>query len=58
MALPADDAATLAVVCIEVPLMMLAWPETRELTQRLMYLTVFVWLWRNFLACLGERRTP
>jgi hypothetical membrane protein len=51
-------AGALAVICVVMPLLMLAWPEVQGLTQRLMYLAVFAWLWCYFPARLGTARMP
>lgn len=41
-------AAALAVVCVALPLLMLASPPYQGAIQRLMYLAVFGWLWRYY----------
>ncbi len=39
---------TLAVLCLALPLSMLAYPELQGLIQRFMYLLLFVWLWIHY----------
>jgi hypothetical membrane protein len=41
-------ALTLAILCMALPLAMLGLPEFQGLIQRLMYLLVFLWLWRFY----------
>jgi hypothetical protein len=41
-------AGALAVLCLALPLAMLAWPAVQGLIQRFMYAALFVWLWRSY----------
>jgi Protein of unknown function (DUF998) len=41
-------AATLAVLCLVLPLTMLSFPDIRGAIQRLMYLLIFTWLWQHY----------
>ncbi|MHC4160236.1 MAG: DUF998 domain-containing protein [Planctomycetota bacterium] len=53
---------TLAVLCLALPLCMLAFQQFQGFIQRIMYLFLFAWLWINFpieiMTKHASRRTP
>lgn len=51
-------AGAVAVASVLMPWLMLSYPEVQGLTQRLMYLAIFAWLWCYYPARLGAARMP
>jgi hypothetical protein len=51
-------AIALAVLCLALPLCMLALPDAQGLIQRLMYLLVFTWLWIHYPGGILATRQP
>lgn len=43
-------AGALALLCLALPLAMLAWPAVQGLIQRVMYALLFAWLWASYPA--------